>query len=283
MEITTATENVVKEVHVDWARREGWNPGVNDHHLYFISDGFFIGYTNNESKEPIACISAVKYGASYGFIGYYIVDSQYRGKGFGYQIFSHAMKYLNGRTIGLDAVEAQESNYKKLGFKSYERNCRFAMAGGGEFPNDNKLVDLKTISFDFIENYDEHVVPHKRPNLLFNFVNQPESFSFAYFDHENTKLLGYGIIRKLFCGYKVAPLYADTPEVAELLFNALRSKISDSETVFIDIPNSNIPAIHMAEKYNMKCNFSAIRMYYGDTSFIKKTDKVFGISSMEIG
>lgn len=51
-----------------------------------------------------------------GFIGVYIVDEAYRGKGYGKPLFDHTMNYLKERIIGLDAVEEQIKNYEKSGF-----------------------------------------------------------------------------------------------------------------------------------------------------------------------
>jgi hypothetical protein len=57
---------------VDWAAREGWNPGLNDGSCFYDADpqGFFMGELKG---EPIGCISAVSYGDSFGFIGFYII------------------------------------------------------------------------------------------------------------------------------------------------------------------------------------------------------------------
>jgi len=76
-EIKTMTRKEL-DIAVDWARQEGWNPGLYDADAFYAQDpnGFFIGYLDN---EPIATISAVKYGNSYAFGGFYIVKKEYRG------------------------------------------------------------------------------------------------------------------------------------------------------------------------------------------------------------
>jgi len=91
---------------VDWAAGEGWNPGIHDADCFYAADpgGFLVGMLGD---EPIATISAVKYGHSFGFIGFYIVKPEYRGKGYGIQIWNAGMESLSGRSIGLDGVVAQ--------------------------------------------------------------------------------------------------------------------------------------------------------------------------------
>ncbi len=69
------------EVAIAWAAAEGWNPGLQDADCFYGTDptGFLMGFLNN---EPIASISAVKYGESFGFIGFYIVKPGFRGQGY---------------------------------------------------------------------------------------------------------------------------------------------------------------------------------------------------------
>jgi len=72
-------------VAVDWAAKEGWNPGLHDGDCYYSADpnGFLVGCLDH---EPIATISVIRYGESFGFLGFYIVRPEYRGKGYGIQI-----------------------------------------------------------------------------------------------------------------------------------------------------------------------------------------------------
>ena len=111
-------------IAVDRATREGWNPGLNDTECFYAADqeGFLIGLVND---VPIASISAVKYGRSFGFLGFYIVSPDHRGKGYGYAIWQEGIKSLGERNIGLDGVLSQQENYKKSGFRLAYRNIRF--------------------------------------------------------------------------------------------------------------------------------------------------------------
>ncbi len=66
---------------VEWAAKEGWNPGLYDADCYYAADskGFFIGLIHD---ELVATISAIRYGSSFGFIGFYIVKPEFRGHGY---------------------------------------------------------------------------------------------------------------------------------------------------------------------------------------------------------
>jgi ribosomal protein S18 acetylase RimI-like enzyme len=103
------------DISIEWAAAEGWNPGLYDANCFHTADpnGFLVGVLRD---EPIATISVVKYGNSYGFLGFYIVRPEYRGRGYGMQIWDAGLAYLHGQTIGLDGVVAQQDNYRKSGF-----------------------------------------------------------------------------------------------------------------------------------------------------------------------
>src|SRR5262245_52787924 len=100
---------------IDLAAAEGWNPGLHDAANFHAADpaGFLVGVLDG---EPTACISAVSYDGSFGFIGLYIVAPRHRGKGHGLAIWNAAMQRLAGHTVGLDGVVAQQENYRRSGF-----------------------------------------------------------------------------------------------------------------------------------------------------------------------
>ncbi|MFN7104637.1 MAG: GNAT family N-acetyltransferase, partial [Pseudorhizobium sp.] len=110
---------------IDWARDEGWNPGLDDAAPFRAADpdgfiGCFIG------GVMAAGISAVRYGDDFGFIGLYICHPAYRGKGYGRLVWEAAMAHLRGRTIGLDGVPEQQGNYAGMGFSPTYRTVRWS-------------------------------------------------------------------------------------------------------------------------------------------------------------
>jgi len=84
--IKTMTRQEVA-IAIDWAAAEGWNPGFNDAECFHAADpnGFFVGLLGD---EPIATLSAVRYGDSFGFLGFYIVKPEQRGKAYGIQLWN---------------------------------------------------------------------------------------------------------------------------------------------------------------------------------------------------
>jgi len=149
------------ETAIDWAAQEGWNPGLFDAEAYFAADpnGFLMGYLDD---KPIACISVVKYDDYFGFLGFYIVKPQFRGKGYGFKIWQAGMEYLKGCNVGLDGVVDQQENYKKSGFKLAYRNIRFEGLGIENYKPSIHLTPLKDIDFEILYHFDRNFFPSSR-------------------------------------------------------------------------------------------------------------------------
>jgi len=264
---------------IEWAAKEGWNPGIHDADCYYFADsnGFFIGILGD---EPIATISAVKYGKSFGFIGFYIVKPEYRGKGFGMKIWNEGLKYLHGRNIGLDGVVAQQENYKKSGFKFAYRNIRYQGNGGGKFPKNSSVIKLSEINFETVNFYDQKLFPENRTDFLKSWINQSDSKALGIL--KDNKLAGFGVIRKCNSAYKIGPLFADNADLAEELFLALKSQIKSTDKFFLDTPEINKAAVNLAETYKMNVVFETARMYTKEAPNIS-VNKIYGVTSFELG
>lgn len=267
------------DMAIDWAAAEGWNPGLHDGDGYYVADprGFFVGLLG---LEPIATISAVKYGETFGFLGFYMVRPEYRGQGYGIQIWNAALKYLEGRVVGLDGVIAQQENYKKSGFKLAYRNIRYAGTGNCPPPSAADIVALSSLPFERIDSYDRAFFPDDRSRFIKSWIGQPESHGLGIM--QDGQLCGYGVIRKCREGYKIGPLFADSPDLADSLFLALRSMAEPTAPVFLDVPEVNQAAVDLAERHGMQISFETARMYLGNAPDMP-LDRTFGVTSFEIG
>jgi len=262
---------------VDWAAKEGWNPGLNDADCFYHTDvnGFFIGELDG---LPVGCISAVSYDDSFGFIGFYIIRKELRGRWYGIELGRRAMSYLGARNIGIDGVVGKIGNYEKFGFTLAHKNIRYAGRGSGSAPGD--LPELSTVPFGAIVSYDAAVFPARRYGFLERWINQPGSASFGYV--QDNKLKGYGVIRPCRTGFKVGPLFADSPDIAEELFGALTGKISPQIPVFLDVPATNPAALSLAHDHRLTPVFETGRMYSKEVPAVPM-EKIFGVTSFELG
>ncbi len=267
------------DMAVEWAAEEGWNPGLHDADCYYVADpnGFFMGWLGD---EPIAAISAIKYGDSFGFCGFYIVKPEYRGQVYSIQLIKGSMRHLGGVNIGLDGVVEQQENYKKIGFRMAYRNIRYEGFGGGKAPDHPDVVPLSRLPFEAIESYEKPFFPANRSRFLKAWINQPDSHALGIL--QNGRLAGYGVLRKCRKGYKIGPLHADHPELATTLFLTFKSKIGPSEPFYLDVPEPNPDAVELAERYRMKPSFETARMYTKKAPDLP-LNRVYGITSFEIG
>ncbi|MEA4917504.1 GNAT family N-acetyltransferase [Proteiniphilum sp.] len=277
--IRQATQEEVESIAVEWAAKEGWNPGFYDTPCFYLTDpkGFFVGLLD---EEPVSCISAVAYDQHFAFLGFYIVKPEYRGKGYGLKLWNTAMAYLQSRNIGLDGVVEQQANYKKSGFKFAYSNIRYegaAISTAERFP---ELVPLSEVPFDEIVKYDAALFPASRSQFLHRWVKQPGSLALAAL--RDGKVKGYGVIRKCRAGYKIGPLFADAADLSHKLFLALGNGIASGSKIYLDIPEVNHAAIQLAENRGMKKVFGTARMY---TKYQPDIDlnKVFGVTTFELG
>ncbi|MDA7088477.1 GNAT family N-acetyltransferase [Pseudomonas sp. SA3-5] len=267
------------DLAIDWAAAEGWNPGVHDADCFYAADpnGFLIGLLG---AEPIAVISVVKYGSGFGFLGCYIVKPQYRGQGYGMQIWKAGLAYLSGRAIGLDGVVAQQGNYMKSGFILSHCNVRYQGVGGGDYPADPRIVPLPTLPFADLLSYDRALFAENRSAFLRCWIDQPESTALGIVQAQ--QLAGYAVLRRCRAGYKIGPLFADSAELAEQLFLALKASAPAGAAIFLDTPAANAAAIEMAQRHGMTVSFETARMYLGACPEIP-LERVFGVTSFELG
>ncbi|MEO0456808.1 MAG: GNAT family N-acetyltransferase [Cyanobacteria bacterium P01_A01_bin.114] len=265
---------------IGWAAAEGWNPGLHDADCFYAADpnGFLVGVLNG---EPIASLSAVKYGKSFGFIGFYIVKPDFRGMGYGLKLWQAGLKSLQSRNIGLDGVVAQQENYIKSGFNLAYRNIRYEGHGDGivaETPD--YLVPLSLLPIETIIEYDRPFFPDDRSQFLSCWVAQPGSDAIALMHYGS--LAGYGVLRPCRTGHKIGPLFADRPQFAETLFLALKAKVPAGMPFYLDVPETNLHAVELANRYQMNSMFETARMYTQDQPDLSLA-RTFGVTTFELG
>jgi hypothetical protein len=265
------------DIAVEWAALEGWNPGLKDAECFYQTDpnGFFIGELNG---EPIATISAVKYGNEFGFIGFYIVKKEFRGQGYGHKIWQVASDYLKNICSGLDGVVAQQESYESDGYVKAFNQFRFEEADV-KGARDSEILDIKNISFDKIVEYDNNVVKYNRNIFLSCWLNMEGTNSCGIM--RDDKIVGYGLIRACRNGYKIGPLFADDFIIAEKIYLAL-ADYATGNTVYLDVPEANKIGFELANKHVRKYVFETARMYKNGW-LNQETEKIFGVTTFELG
>jgi hypothetical protein len=98
----------------------------------------------------------------------------------------------------------------------------------------------------------------------------------------NGNVLGYGMIRPCRTGWKIGPLFANTPDVAEALFQRLRGHAGEGVPVFLDVPEPHEHAVALATTHGLTPIFQTVRMYTRNAPQVSP-GRVFGVTTFELG
>jgi GNAT superfamily N-acetyltransferase len=265
-------------IAVDWAAAEGWNPGLADEACFAVADpeGFFIGELDG---VPAATVSCVNYGASFAFLGFYIVRQDLRGRGFGLRMWNAAIAHAGPRVIGLDGVVAQQQNYQKSGFRLAYANVRYGGIVAVPDMAQESVVPLSDIPLAAVEAYDATVFPAPRTAFLRSWIGSPGHVGRALV--RDGELVGWGMIRPCRKGHKIGPLVAHDRDVAGTVLQALLAGAGGGE-IFLDAPSINREAAALAQDLGLVPVFETARMYTGPIPPLR-LDRVFGVTTFELG
>ncbi len=260
---------------VEWAAAEGWNPGLNDAECFYHADpnGFFMAELDG---TPVGCISAVAYDESFGFVGFYITIPKMRRYGTGMALLHAAKNYMGDRTIGADGVLNMVDKYLQIGFCPAHKNARYQGVGVARA---SSLVDPVNLSFTELEAYDRRFFTAPRSRFLKSWIHQTGGRCKVV--RAEGRIVGYGVLRPCRQGFKIGPLFADTPELADELYRSLVSH-AEGSLVFLDLPVCNKAALELAERYGMTRVFETERIYRGAPPVLP-LEQIYGITSFELG
>jgi hypothetical protein len=267
---------------VGWAADEGWNPGLHDAELFWKADpDAFVAA--DLGGEMIGGGAIVSYGGTFGFMGLFIVQPEFRGKGLGGRLWYQRRRQLKerlqpGATIGMDGVFEMQDWYAVGGFKLAHRSVRYE-ATALEARARANVVALSAVPFERVAAYDRDCFPAPRDSFLQAWVEQADSRALAVVDGE--ALRGYGVARRCGRGIKIGPLFADDGDAAEALYDGLTG-LAPGEPAFIDVPEDNAAALALAHSRGMVEVFGTARMYAGPAPALRH-DRIFGITTFELG
>jgi hypothetical protein len=265
-------------IAVNWAAAEGWNPGLADDACFATADpgGFLIGELEG---APAATVSCVNYGASFAFLGFYIVRQDLRGRGYGLRVWNAAMAHAGPRVIGLDGVLAQQQNYRRSGFELAYANVRYGGTVAAPDAPQAGVIALAEVPFAIMEAYDATVFPGPRPAFLRAWIGAPGHIGRALM--RDGALAGWGVIRPCRIGHKIGPLVADNRADAEVVLSALLAGVGGGE-IFIDVPSVNNDGVALAKDLGLAPVFETARMYTGAIPPLR-LERVFGVTTFELG
>jgi ribosomal-protein-alanine N-acetyltransferase len=285
-----------------WARQEGFAPGAGDVAIYRQTDrqGLWVGWLD---REPVGCIAGVRYNSAYGFVGLFLVAPHKRGKGYGLELWRHALHHLGDvPCIGLEAALDRVADYGGWGFQPASPTTRWQRPGGGAEPGNLEgrslkgedfssqwrepawcLVTGEAIPEEAVQRFDAQREPSPRPHFLHQWLHHPAGTVHALVDREGT-CHGFGRIRPCLLkeaeGWRIGPVVADHPSAAGALLEGLLQR--HRGPVLIDVPGANPQAAPLLEELGFHSQSQTLRMYRGPAPQVSLAD-VYGLACLELG
>lgn len=223
-----------------------------------------------EDPSVISVISAIRFGDNQAWIGCYITDPKYRGRGYGISTFNRALDHVGPtrKSVGLNAVFSQVENYRRSGFTnpSWVNERRrgsvrdlvevqepelAARIVGGEFDEEVVLLSDERIDWEQLPEIERRYTGFERPEFVKDWVrfhaSHPELhrvgvavLSRTQKDENTGKplVLGYGCVRPGFTSYRAGPLYARDASTAKKLLLKLAVEVlaADKRDPLVDVP-----------------------------------------------
>jgi ribosomal-protein-alanine N-acetyltransferase len=248
--------------------------------------GIWVGWLG---AERVGCITGVRYTAAYGVLGLYLVRPQWRGRGYGLQLWRHALEHLADLPcIGLEAAPDRIDDYAAWGFAPASPTNRWQAVSDGALPPPASAEGWRLLADDAIpepavQAFDAQREPSPRPHFLSQWLHHPAGTVLALIDAAGA-CHGFGRIRPCLLpkgeGWRIGPLMAETPEAASLLLQALLRR--HPGVVLIDAPGANAAAAPLLQGLGFSPVSTTLRMYRGEAPAVSLCD-VFGLACLELG
>lgn len=269
------------DVLMDWCDFEGWNPGVHDREAFWIQDP--QGYRGfHWQGELIAGGSVVRYGRAFGFMGFFLVRPEWRGRGIGRHLWIQRRDTLRKRlhehaAMGMDGVVDLQPFYAKGGFKKAYANIRHQCVG--QQAERHPSIVKGAGDLDALNRYDKDCFMFDRPQFLAAWVAQPGARVFRF--TQGGRLHGWAALRLASEGRRIGPLFADTPEIGAALLDACLAE-APGESVFIDVPMNHSAAVNLLKERGAEPVFEVARMVHGPMPDWP-IGRTYGVTSYELG
>jgi len=294
--ICTLPADEAQPLFYGWAAREGWNPAPVDPRLWAAIDdrAFHVLYrrppatatTSDQSAvvsaEPICILATLIIDDQHAFLGPFITAAAYQRRGFGSLLFDWGMARLDPsrRCIGLDSTLEQQPSYQRRGFEhTAAQEWRYAGIVAPSLSSAAVGVEVVHAARDGRVQRDQLCALYERcsesslvtPAFCDALLSSPNTVALAALSAaqpasaQSPSLAGLVVARRAGVGYRVAPLFAESTEVAELLLQQLQAELGSGVVekcgIHIDVPSSHAAAVELMERLSLKKVFASVRLY----------------------
>lgn len=265
------------ETVLDWAAAEGWNPGLDDAPAFLAADpaGFLV---RKVEGRAVSAISVVNHSDSFAFLGLYLCHPRFRGEGHGLAIWRAGLAHAGTRTVGLDGVPDQQSNYSRSGFVRAGGTARFT--GGNGLRATGATSTIKAADIPLLLDSERTLTGIDSGRFLSNWFRNSESRRTLAI-REAGCLAAYGTVRACRNGTKIGPFYARDATSAQALLGDLATVLGMG-SVMLDVPEEASEMRTLLEGLGFSTSFSTARMYLGASPVTLPSD-YRTITTLELG
>lgn len=273
--------SVMSEAELDrvlgWAADEGWNPGLGDAAAFFAADpqGFFL---TDVDDDPVAAVSVVNHDPVNAFLGLYICRPEWRGQGLGMATWESGIAHAGARSIGLDGVPEQESNYRLSGFVKTGSSLRHE--GRVEGRSSPKVRPITPDDAPALIALDAEANGFARPRFMGSWLaSKPDVRGTSVLLGDGAPA-GFATWRACRNGTKIGPIIApNLADALELVADIAMQRVDGP--LIIDVPESNHALLRALEGAGFTVPFVTARMYRGAVPETGVT--LQSIATMELG
>ena len=267
-----------------WAKHEGWNFGIHDAEVIYGIDpeGFWVGKMGD---EVISCCSALRYEKDYAFVGLYIVDEAYRGKGYGKAVWDKAIRRIDEMGVkysGLDAVVEQVPRYESEGYEAAHTLIRMRYEANGQEIKVATVHEMEEGEVGAICEYDKGFDVESRGDFTKRWLEVPGGIGIYWASRRYGDVLGYGFMREAVEGYMVGPMYAHDVTMASEILDGMCSMLGPMGHLSIDVPEANGDAMRLMKSRGLEEVTRFVRMYRGGKPEMR-IKEIYGVKSVAVG
>jgi ribosomal protein S18 acetylase RimI-like enzyme len=230
---------------------EGWNAGLHDVATFARAGELLVAEI---ADRPVGMILATPWNETLGWIGWYLVAAEHRGRGIGLDLFGHALEVLAPGAVGLDGDPAQVANYRRSGFVAVHGNVRFrGAAGSWSSPAEDpvgglRLVPAAAVDAATLPALDAATLPVPRVEVIRTWLDQPEAIAIAIVAADGAPA-GWALGRPARIGWKIGPVLAPGSRVADALIAEVAAGVAaaagPATALFLDVPATNAEALDL--------------------------------------
>ena len=287
------SETEYSTIYTEQMKKQGWRPiaDATKAHRILAKDTI---YALKHKGEIVATLSSAKSPAfKIAYMGFFTVNKEWRGLQLGQYLWKKVVSLLNsdGYMIEFDAPQALQNYYENLGYKIATTGTIHVLKKLDQLDNiidSGRIQEITQENIAKVVEYDYSIMPNdNREEYLTTWINKKHTNAVCYIN--NDTVIGYGVMSKHVgdnknntYSYILAPIYAQTAEIACEIIKHLCIKASTDEPIYLDTLNYNPLASALMKSLGFDEEMSFNRMSETGILDKKRTEiisQVYALSS----